>query len=229
MNPEYALAKSRFGLYVLHQNKGFAYAPFQQEGICLALEQLAHGAFAGDDHKLAIHAPPRMGKSELCSVYFPAWYLGHFPSHSVIVVSSSSSLAVGFGRKTRNLIESPMHAAIFPKCQIEWDSRAKDDFSLTAGGHYYAMGFDGQLTGHGGNLIVIDDPCKSTQDALSEASETFRREVFNSAILTRLEPNGKLILVMTKWPGDAFSGWLMEKFGQKEVTKDDLTKWRMAA
>src|SRR5258708_4900284 len=99
----------------------------------------------------------------------------------------------------------------------------------TAGGGYHALGFDGQLTGRGANCLIIDDPCKSTQDALSEASETFRREVFNSAILTRLEPNGKLLLVMTKWPGDAFSGWLMEKFGHKEVTKDDLTKWRMAA
>ena len=229
MTPDYQLAAARFGLYVLQQAKGFAYAPFQQEGICLALEQLANGAFGADGDKLAIHAPPRMGKSELCSVYFPAWYLGLYPHHSVIVVSASASLAEGFGRKTRNLIESPQHAAIFPKCQIAWDSRAKDDFALTAGGHYYAMGFDGQLTGHGGNLLVIDDPCKSTQDALSEAAETFRREVFNSAMLTRLEPNGKLLLVMTKWPGDAFAGWLMEKFGARDITRAELKQWRRAA
>jgi len=144
-------------------------------------------------------------------------------------VSASSSLAVGFGRKTRNLIESPLHAAIFPQCQIEWDSRAKDDFSLTKGGSYHALGLDAQLTGRGAHCLIIDDPVKSTQDALSEASETFRREVFNSAILTRLEPHGKLLLVMTKWPGDAFAGWLLEKFGAKDITKDDLTTWRRAA
>jgi hypothetical protein len=51
--------------------------------------------------------------------------------------------------------------------------------------------------------------------------------VFNSAILTRLEPNGKLLLVMTKWPGEAFSGWLMEKFGSTEITREELQRWRI--
>ncbi len=76
MNADYAMARSRFGLYVISQHKGFRYAAFQQEAMCLALEQLANGAMEQTGDKLAIHAPPRMGKSELASVYFPAWYLG---------------------------------------------------------------------------------------------------------------------------------------------------------
>jgi hypothetical protein len=222
---EYAMARTRLGLYVIAQSQ-FSYAPFQQEGICLVLEQLMRGRFAKDGNKVAIHAPPRMGKSEVGSVHFPAWYLGHFPKHMVMVVSGSADLAIGFGRKTRNLIESPLHRDLFPKCQTEWDSRAKDDFSLTAGGHYWAMGFDGQITGKGAHLLIIDDPIKSTKDAESEPAEEARRSIFNSAIFPRLEPSGLLLLNMTKWPGDVFTPWLMEKFGAVPITKADLAAWR---
>lgn len=226
---QYALARHRFGLYVLQISKDFTYTKFQQEALCPALEQLAWGKFEREGNQLIVHAPPRQGKSKIATVRFAAWYLGTFPHHSVIVVSSSGALATDFGRETRNLIESPMHAAIFPECQIAHDSRAKDDFSLTRGGHYYAMGLDGQMTGRGAHLFIIDDPVKSTQDALSEANETFRREIFTSAINTRLEPGGKLLVVMTKWPSEAFSGWLLEKFGAIHITKDDLHQWREEA
>lgn len=219
---DFTMPRRRFGLYLLGQAKAFSYLPFQQEAVCLFLEQFAAGVF----EKGMIHAPPRMGKSEIATVHFPAWYLGHFPHHSVMVVCSSGALATGFGRKTRNLLESPFHAATFPDCKIAWDSRAKDDFTLTKGGRYYAMGLDGQMTGRGAHLLIVDDPIKSTQDALSEAAETFRREVFTSAINTRLEPDGRLLVVMTKWPGEGFSGWLLEKFGAQEVQKTELAQWR---
>ena len=78
-------------------------------------------------------------------------------------------------------------------------------------------------------MFIIDDPVKSTQDAQSEAEEAFRREVFTSAINTRLEPGGRLLLVMTKWPGEAFSGWLMDLFGAEDITASDLQRWRLAA
>lgn len=229
MNVDTSMARARFGIYLLNQNPEYDYARHQQEGICLVLEQLEAGKFAADSNMAAIHAPPRMGKSETASVHFPAWYLGRNPKHNVMVVTASSDLATSFGRKTRNLIESPKHTAIFPKCKISWDSRAKDDFALTEGGNYYAFGIDGQITGKGGHLIILDDWIKSSKDAQSEASESFRREIFNSVIFPRLEPGGKLLLVMTKWPGDSFSPWLMEKFGSREITQDELKQWRMAA
>jgi hypothetical protein len=219
------MARERLGLYLLHQEPGYSYKPFQQEALCVSLEALARGEL----DKLIIHAPPRMGKSEVATVHFPSWYLGHHPEHSVMTISSSGSLAAGFGRKTRNLIESPRHLTIFPQCQIAWDSRAKDDFSLTAGGHYYAMGLDGQMTGRGAHLIVMDDWIKSTQDAMSEAAERFRREIFTSAVQTRLEPGGVLLVVQTVWPGDAFTGWLKDTYGAEDLTTGDLRRWRQAA
>jgi hypothetical protein len=67
---EYRMARRRFGLYVLQAKMGFEYAPFQQEGICLALEQLALSGFLGRGDKLTIHAPPRMGRASYAAYTF---------------------------------------------------------------------------------------------------------------------------------------------------------------
>ncbi len=88
------------------------------------------------------------------------------------------------------------------------------------------MGYDGQITGKGAHLMIMDDWVKSTKDAQSEPAEATRREIFNSVIFPRLEPGGKLLLVMTKWPGDIFTGWLMEKFGAQDITRAELQQWR---
>lgn len=54
------------------------------------------------DYKvLLVFVPPRHGKSELCSIGFPAWYLGRNPDKEIITVSYSAELAQDFGSKTR--------------------------------------------------------------------------------------------------------------------------------
>lgn len=221
----FASLRAHFGSYVIAMNRGYEYVPFQQEALCVALEALARGKM----DKLAVFLPPRMGKSEFCTVNFPAWYLGHHPTHYVITISAEDDLAAGFGRKTRNLIDSQVHRAAFPRCRIAYDARAVDDFALTEGGGYYARGIGGQIIGRGAHLFIMDDIIKNAKDAASEANEETRRSIFNSAINTRLEPGGKMILVMHRWPEDSFSGWLFDTFGSEEITAADLTEWRRAA
>jgi hypothetical protein len=63
--------------------------------------------------------PPRHGKSQLISIYFPAWFLGRNPDKKVLMVSHTTDLAVDFGRKVRNLISTPeQYQAIFPTVQL---------------------------------------------------------------------------------------------------------------
>src|SRR5882672_11896778 len=161
---DFELLREHFGTYFLAQNKNCDYTPFQQEAICPTLEALERHEI----DKACFFLPPRMGKSTLVTKNFPAWYLGRHPEHSTIVTSYSSDLAMNFGRDTRNYIEAPIHRATFPRCRISGDSRAKDDFALSEGGHYYAVGLDGVMTGRGAHLFIIDDPIKNSQDAMSE-------------------------------------------------------------
>lgn len=227
MSSAYDRIRGHFGNYFLAQNPGYSYQVFQQEAVCLALQALYLGVDGMD--KLALFMPPRHGKSETATVNFPAWYLGHHPDRYVITISGEDTLAVRFGRKTKHLIETPLHQGAFPKCRISRDAYAADDFTLTAGGGYYARGLEGQILGRGAHLFVMDDLIKNAKDAASEAGEETRRSVFNSAVNTRLEPGGKLVLVMHRWPGDAFSGWLFDTFGSADITARDLSEWRKAA
>lgn len=220
-----ASMRAHLGSYFIAQNAGYDYVDFQQEAICPALMALERGEI----DKLAVFLPPRVGKSRMCTVTFPAWYLGRHPEHYVINISAEDDLAAGFGRGTKAMIDSPLHQAAFPRCRISNDAHAVDDFVLTAGGGYYARGIGGQLIGRGAHLFIMDDVIKNAQDAASEANEERRRSIFNSAINTRLEPGGKLIMVMHRWPGDSFSGWLFDTFGAEDVTQADLTRWREAA
>lgn len=64
-------------------------------------------------NRIAVSMAPRMGKSQMISIYYPAWYLGRHPDHKVIVASHTADLAVVMARKVRNLIQSPEYARIF--------------------------------------------------------------------------------------------------------------------
>jgi hypothetical protein len=70
--------------------------------IAKAFERVAQGK----TKRLIINMPPRHTKSEFASYLLPAWFLGQFPQKKVIQTSHTAELAVGFGRKVRNLVFS---------------------------------------------------------------------------------------------------------------------------
>ena len=85
-----------------------------------AFERVANGTCK----RLIINMPPRHTKSEFASYLLPAWFLGKFPHKKVIQSSHTAELAVGFGRKVRNLVDSEVYTEIFPKLHLQADSKA---------------------------------------------------------------------------------------------------------
>jgi len=75
-----------------------------------AFERVANGEIK----RLIINMPPRHTKSEFASYLLPAWFLGRFPGKKIIQTSHTAELAVGFGRKVRNLVDSDVYKDIFP-------------------------------------------------------------------------------------------------------------------
>ena len=63
---------------------------------------------SGKTKRLIINMPPRHTKSEFASYLLPAWYLGKFPQKKIIQCSNTAELAVGFGRKVRNLVDGDL-------------------------------------------------------------------------------------------------------------------------
>jgi predicted phage terminase large subunit-like protein len=151
-------------------------------------------------HRIAVSMAPRMGKSQMISIYYPAWYLGLHPDHKVIVASHTSDLAVVMARKVRNLIASAEYKAIFPGTNIASDAKAAGQWNTTKGGEYFAIGVGGALAGRGAHLIIADDPL-SEQDIKAGNTNSLDSayEWFSAGLRTRLMPDGKICVLHTRW------------------------------
>ena len=89
---------------------------------------------SGKIKRLIINMPPRHTKSEFASYMLPAWFLGKFPNKKIIQCSNTAELAVGFGRKVRNLVGSEQYSKIFPDVNLRSDSKAAGRWSTNANG-----------------------------------------------------------------------------------------------
>lgn len=123
---------------------------------------------------LMVFMPPRSGKSELCSIGFPAWYLGRNPTKEIITVSYSSELAQDFGSKTRSIVSGENYPHIFP-VTLKSDEMAKAKWKTKQGGSYTSVGVGGAVTGRGANFLLFDDPIKNREEA---ESQTYRDKVW---------------------------------------------------
>jgi predicted phage terminase large subunit-like protein len=164
---------------------------------------------AGRIKRLLVFMPPRHGKSKLASEIFPAWFLGQHPNKRVLALSYGQDLADVFGRSVRNNIKSPTHQALFPGCQLSSDSNSIKRFGVSGGGGYAAIGVGGATTGRGADLLLLDDLTKDREQA---DSPTYRENLidwYRSVARTRLQTNGAIVLVQTRWGVTDFPQWLM--------------------
>ena len=158
------------------------------------LERVARGELK----RLIVNMPPRHTKSEFASYLFPAWVMGRSPHTKIIQATHTAELAVGFGRKVKNLLDSEIYRDVFPEIELARDAKASGRWSTNEGGEYYAVGVGGALAGRGANLCIIDDPV-SEQDALSPTALDNIYEWYTSGPRQRLQPGGSIIIVMTRW------------------------------
>ena len=122
-------------------------AGWVHDDICRRLEKFSADVAAGKSPRLMLLMPPRMGKSELASIRFPAWHLGRYPNHEIINVGYNLDLPMVFSRKVRDLLREPEYQALFPDCQLNPESQATEKWVTTAGGGFLAAGVGGGITG----------------------------------------------------------------------------------
>ena len=172
-----------------------------------AFEKVARGEIK----RLIINMPPRHTKSEFASYLLPAWFLGRSPNKKIIQTAHTAELAVGFGRKVRNLVNSKDYKEIFPDISLQADSKAAGRWNTNKGGEYFAIGVGGAVTGKGADLLIIDDP-HSEQEGASGDINVFNRtyEWYTSGPRQRLQPNGAIVVVMTRWHQRDLTGQVID-------------------
>lgn len=203
--------------YCIGQWEGYRPATHHRV-IAKALEQVEKGEI----NRLMIFVPPRHGKSQLTSEFFPAWYLGRNPEKYIITATYSQELAEDFGRKVRNQLQDPLHNAIFPKCKLSADSTSSRRFSTDQRGTYYAVGVGSSITGRGAHLLLIDDPIKNRKEADSETIRRAVKDWYTSTAYTRLMPGGAIVVIQTRWHDDDLSGWLLSEHSHEKWKVIDL-------
>jgi predicted phage terminase large subunit-like protein len=170
----------------------------------------------GEINRLIINMPPRHTKSEFASYLLPAWMVGRDPKLKIIQATHTAELAIRFGRKAKNLIDSEDYTKIF-KTRLQEDSKAAGRWETSDGGEYFAAGVGGAITGRGADLLIIDDP-HSEQDAMSKTALEGAYEWYTSGPRQRLQPGGKIVLVMTRWSTKDLTGMLIKN--QSEAKAD---------
>lgn len=169
-----------------------------------------------------VEEPPRHGKSELCSHYNPAWYIGTRPDDRVILVSYEATFAASWGRKARDTIteygEQVFGVSVNPRSSAadRWDIKGHR-------GGMYCAGILGGITGKGANVLIIDDVVKNAQEANSQIIRDRHWSEYKDTFRTRLEPGGVIFVIGTRWHEDDLIGRLLAVQGDsREGTSHPL-------
>ncbi len=169
------------------------------------LARLLKAVERGELARLIVTMPPRHGKSELISHYFPPWFLGRNPDARVILASYEHNFAASWGAKARDVLTE--YGAELFGVTVRRDRSAADEWQLA--GHEGGMvcaGVGGPITGRGADLLVLDDPVKNWQEAHSSLIRERAWDWWRSTAYTRLEPGGRAVVVMTRWHEDDLGG-----------------------
>jgi predicted phage terminase large subunit-like protein len=146
--------------------------------------------------------------------------IGRNPKLKIIQTTHTTELAVRFGRKAKHLIDSPDYKRFF-KTTLREDSQAAGRWETDQGGEYFAAGVGSAITGRGADLLIIDDP-HSEQDAMNPEALERAYEWYTSGPRQRLQPGGKIVVVMTRWSLKDLTGALI---GAQKGIKSD--QWEM--
>ena len=165
---------------------------------------------AGEIKRLLIEMPIRHGKSELVSRYTPAWWLGRNPEDQIILASYEATFAESWGAKARDILTEfgPVifgeRVAAMPSAARRWMLEGHEGVMNTAG-------IRGSITGKGADVLIIDDPVKNAEEAASEEIRSKIWDAWQATLSSRLQPGGRVIVVMARWHQDDLAGRLQKE------------------
>jgi predicted phage terminase large subunit-like protein len=180
--------------------------------LALALERIERGEL----RRLMVFMPPRHGKSALISQLFPCFFLGRNPTREVIQTGYGDDIASFHSYHARRIFTTQRFNELFPGVSRPLNAeeaarQAVHEWRTQAGGSYRASGIRAGISGRGAELIIIDDPVKNREEANSVAVRESVLQEYRGTLVTRLSPNGAIVLVMTRWHPDDLAGTLLKE------------------
>lgn len=188
-----------------------------QRVICERLERLKDE----QAQRILIHGPPQAGKSIIISQRWPAWALGRNPLLRLRLACYNLTHAERFSKVNLAIMQSDDYRAAFPSSDArvpdrasgeEWSTQARAAL-LDANPSFKALGLGTGFTGLGVDTLIIDDPYKNRDDALSETINASVWGWWSDVVLPRLNPATNVVVMFHRWQDNDLAGRLIQQGG----------------
>lgn len=191
--------------------------------ICQHIDDLLDDRF----DELIILAPPGSAKSTYTSIALPSYFMGRFPKGQILTSSYSTELAEKWGRKVRNIVDSPRYRTLFPDITLSKDATAAARWALANGGEFYGAGVGSGILGFRADLAVIDDPISGFEQAQSLTQLQKVHNWYETDFITRLKPMGKVVLICQRLAPNDLAGYLINRNITSPTRRQVVLKLRM--
>lgn len=183
-----------------------------------AIAQYLQACAKGEIRRLIINIPPRMLKSTMVSVAWPAWLMGQDARARIMVASYAQSLSTKHSTDCRHVMQSAWYKRAFPNTQLSVDQNEKDKFVTTQRGQRLAVSVGGAAIGEGGNILIADDPLNPLQGS-QRTTRDAANAWFDHSFATRLDDKarGAIVIVMQRLHAEDLSGYLLRKGGWEHL------------
>ena len=193
--------------------------------ICEAIDALLDDEY--DD--LIVNTPPGSAKSTYTSHALSAYYMGRWPTRSIILATHTADLSEKWSRKVRNTLADPRHAEVFDDSALSKDSTAVSRWATSRGGEFLAAGVGASILGFRADLAVIDDPVAGFEQAQSETQLAKIHNWFETDLITRLKPKGKIVLICQRLAPNDLAGYMIARNALNPTRRIRVLKLRMEA
>ena len=212
-----ALCKNYYASYLFHVNRGAWIATSFHKWLAQQIQFFISSKSGNAYDILLLSVPPQHGKSMTVTEALPSWFVGNNPDKRCIIISYNEDFAGRFGRRNRQkLIEfGPDIFGISLGKTTDTEVEIKNHR-----GSIISRGIMSGITGNPGDLMIIDDPIKSREEA---DSKNIREKIWaewEASMRTRLSAGAKVILIMTRWHEDDLYGRMLSR--EKHVTKINI-------
>lgn len=194
--------------FAVHYSRGEWQKARHLVAISKALREIERGKIL----RLILTAPPRHGKSEITSHWFPLWYLARNPTRNIGLVSYNVEQAEYWSVKIRDDIYrfgEDIGLSVNPN-----ESR-RTNWSVMQGGSVRAFGIKSGVVGKGADLWIIDDPVEDEIQATSKLSRDRMWEFYKTGIVTRIQVGTAIVCMHQRWHEDDLVGRLLKQPNHK--------------
>ncbi len=165
------------------------------------IDDYGAAATRGEQIRVAASAPVRHGKSTWAATMITR-FMALRPGEAVMLAGHSQDFAEAKSREIQLVAE-----------RLGQRPRGKvSDWQIGNGSRLIAAGVGGGgLTGRGASLLLVDDGFASREQAESKAERDRVDQWLNGTALTRLTPDGSVIVLGARWHPDDLHGRLVER------------------